>query len=457
MEKFNYIIIGGGMAGMPIANKLAYKGYKTAVIEKDLLGGTCLNRGCVPTKTMLHSAKVAQLVREAKKFGIIVDTPKVDLEAIVKRKDNLVNKIRAGAYKQVEKNKNLSLFEGEAKFVSKNIISVNNIEIEAEKIVINTGAIPHIPKISGIESINYLTNDELLNLKVLPKSLAILGGGYIAVEFAQMFSRFGTDVHIFQRSNRLINREDPELSDELLKAFETENISVHLNSNTTNLKQLDNGIELTYIQNDKKNSLDVSQLLVATGRVSSAKFLDLDKTDIKLDNRGFIKTDESYKTSQSNVWAVGDVTGNPMFTHSARDESEQLYQAITKEKKIKKKVIPYAIFTDPEIASVGLTEKEAIEKGYTIKIGKHPFSRVARALAIGKPSGFIKIIANEENDRILGAQIIGESAGELIHEFIIAINNNIKFNNIAESIHIHPTLSEGVNSAAGGVHKPAGN
>ncbi len=319
MEKFNYIIIGGGMAGMPIANKLAYKGYKTAVIEKDLLGGTCLNRGCVPTKTMLHSAKVAQLVREAKKFGIIVDTPKVDLEAIVKRKDNLVNKIRAGAYKQVEKNKNLSLFEGEAKFVSKNIISVNNIEIEAEKIVINTGAIPHIPKISGIESINYLTNDELLNLKVLPKSLAILGGGYIAVEFAQMFSRFGTDVHIFQRSNRLINREDPELSDELLKAFETENISVHLNSNTTNLKQLDNGIELTYIQNDKKNSLDVSQLLVATGRVSSAKFLDLDKTDIKLDNRGFIKTDESYKTSQSNVWAVGDVTGNPMFTHSARD------------------------------------------------------------------------------------------------------------------------------------------
>lgn len=456
MKKYDFIVIGGGMAGMPIANKLAYKGFKIALIEKDLLGGTCLNRGCVPTKTMIYSAKVAQIIRDSERFGVISEPPKIDFLTIVKRKDDLIEKIRSGAYKQVRKNENLELIEGEAKFVSKNVIKVSDIEYEASNFIINTGAIPDIPQIQGLESVNYLTNDEILNLKELPKSLAILGGGYIAVEFAQMFSRFGTNVHIIQRGGRLINREDEEISEELLKVFKKENIKVYLNGEISNISKEANDIQIEFKEKELSKSIEVSHLLIATGRASTAKFLDIENTEIDLDEKGFIKIDNNYNTTQSNIWAIGDVTGNPMFTHAARDESEQLYQSITKKSEINKKIIPYAIFTDPEIASVGLTEKEAIAKGFTIKIGKQPFSRVARALAMGASRGFVKIIANEKNDTILGAQIIGESAGELIHEFVLAMNNNIKFQDIAKSIHIHPTLAEGINSAAGGVHKPAG-
>nr|WP_099543793.1 FAD-dependent oxidoreductase [Maribacter sp. 4G9] len=229
-----------------------------------------------------------------------------------------------------------------------------------------------------------------------------------------------------------------------------------MNAETSKISKKVRGIQVDFKEKEISKSIEVSHLLNATGRISTAKFLDISNTEIDLDERGFIKIDNNYNTTQPNIWAIGDVTGNPMFTHAARDESEQLYQAITKKSEIIKKIIPYAIFTDPEIASVGLTEKEAVDKDFAIKIGKQPFSRVARALAMGTSRGFVKIIANEKDDTILGAQIIGESAGELIHEFVLAMNNNIKFRDIAKSIHIHPTLAEGVNSAAGGVHKPAG-
>ncbi|PKL80090.1 MAG: dihydrolipoyl dehydrogenase [Ignavibacteriae bacterium HGW-Ignavibacteriae-4] len=457
MKKYDFIVIGGGMAGMPIANKLAYKGYNTAIIEKDLLGGTCLNRGCIPTKTMLHSAKVAHIIRNSERFGVLSELIKIDFPAVIKRKDDLISKIRKGAYKQVENNNNLDLIEGEAKFLSNSTVQVLEKVYQSQNFIINTGVIPNIPLIKGLETVNYLTNNEILNLKELPKSLAILGGGYIGAEFAQMFARFGSLVNILQRPDRLVNNEDADISEVLQSVFEKEGINVHLNSITTSVENLKGKIKINYIENGIESTIIASHLLIATGRKSTAHLLDIENTGVDLNEKGFIKINSSYKTSQENIWAIGDITGNPMFTHSARDESEQLYQAITKKTKITKKIIPSAIFTDPEIASVGLTELQAISKGFSVKIGKQPFSQVARALAMGVTDGFVKIIINEKDHKILGAQIIGESAGELIHEFVLAINNKLKIQDIAKGIHIHPTLSEGVNSAAGGVHKPAGN
>ncbi len=394
------------MAGLPIANKAAYKGLKTVLFEQELLGGTCLNRGCIPTKTMIESAHVAHVVRTAGRVGIGAGEPQVNLAAIVQRKNEVVESIRTNAYKQVRSNNNLTLIETKAVFEAPGRLRAGDTIVEAGRIIVNTGARNRIPPVEGLSRVPYFTSRTLLDITELPPSLLVLGGGYVGCEFAQMFARFGSKVTVLQHSDRLLNREDAEVSGVLEKVFRDEGIDVFVRAEVTQVEQTDGGgIRLSARINGKVERIEGSALLVAAGRRANTDQLNLEAAGVETDKQGFIVVDEAFRTSQEGIWAIGDVTGSPMFTHSARDDADRLYRRILKEEDVtlEGRNVPYAIFTDPEIAAVGLTEQEAAAKGYSLKIGKHPFTRVARARAMGQTAGFTKIVADAETDRLFGS------------------------------------------------------
>jgi len=459
VERYELIVIGGGMAGLPLAQKAALKGKKTALIEKELLGGTCLNRGCIPTKTMIHSAKIMHHVRRAAEFGIIVGEPKADLQAIVRRKDEVVKPIRDGAYRSVAKIDHLHLVEGDARFEQPGRLTVGERLLEAAMIVINTGTEATIPSIDGLAGVDYLTNRSALDLTELPESLIIVGGGYVGVEFAQMYARFGSRVTVLQRAERLLPLEEPEISAVLTDVFRRERIDVITNASVAGVKQSGNAVVVDVQVGAERKSFRGTRVLLATGRTPNTASLNLEAVGVETDRARFIKIDNQFQTSATGVWAMGDVTGPPMFTHTARDDADLVYRALIKgdrSRTVDQRLVPHAVFTDPAIGTVGLKEAEAKKMGYTLKIGVQPFKSVVKARAIGETDGFIKIIADEKTDKILGAHIIGPEGDNLIHELIVAMQVGATFHEVARAIHIHPTLAEGVNAAAGGVHREEG-
>lgn len=453
------IVIGGGMAGLPIANKAAYNGLRTVLIEKELLGGTCLNRGCIPTKTMLHSARAAHLIRRAGDFGIRSSPPEVDLPAIVDRKDAIVEEIRRGSYRQVERNEHLRLVEGEARLEGSGRVRVGEQVLKAPRIVINVGAQPVVPAIDGLDQTPYLTNREALDLRDLPESMIVVGGGYVGVEFAQMFARFGTRVTVIQRADRLLPEEEPEIGEGLAEVFEGEGITVLTSSEVFRLASTPEGVRAD-VRNGRGDSvLDAARVLLAVGRRPSTDSLGLAVAGVETDDLGFIAVDFRFHTTADGVFAIGDVTGQPMFTHSARHDAELLYRILVKDDanaSTEFRVVPHAVFTDPEVASVGLTEAAAREGGYDVAVGQQKFSGVARARATGETHGFIKLVADNATGRLIGGHILGPSAGELIHEVALALCMEATVQDLGSAIHVHPTLSEGINAAAGGVHRPGG-
>ena len=458
-EQFDLIVIGGGMAGLPLAQKAALKGRNTALVEKELLGGTCLNRGCIPTKTMIHSAKIMHHVRRAAEYGIVVGEPKADLRAIVARKDRVVKPIRDGAYRAVERIKNLTLVEGDARFEAPGRLAVGERALESAKIVINTGTEATVPAIEGLADVNYLTNRSAVDLTELPDSIVIVGGGYVGVEFAQMYARFGSRVTVVQRAERLVPNEEPEVSAVLLDVFRREGIEVVTGAAVVGVKQSSAGVVVNARVGTEEKTFQSARLMLAAGRTPNTASLNLEVVGVETDRAGFIKIDDRFQTSAEGVWAIGDVKGPPMFTHSARDDAEFLYRVLIKgdaTATVDHRLVPHAVFTDPAIGSAGLTEEQAKKLGYTLKIGVQPFKTVAKARAIGETDGFVKIIADDKTDKILGAHIIGPEGDNLIHELIVALQVGATFHDVARAIHIHPTLAEGVNVATGGVHREEG-
>lgn len=453
------IVIGGGMAGLPIASKAAYKGLRTVLVEKEVLGGTCLNRGCIPTKTMLHSARMAHLIRRAGDFGLRTSPPEVDLEAIVDRKDAIVEEIRRGSYRQVERNESLRLVEGEARLEGNGRVRVGDRVLEAPTVVINVGAHPLLPAIEGLDRTPYLTNREALELRELPESMIVVGGGYVGVEFAQMFARFGTRVTVIQRADRLLPEEEPEIGEGLSGIFEEEGITVLTSLEVFKLEPTPEGVR-AHVRSGRGDSvLEAARVLLAVGRRPSTDALGLDRAGVETDDQGFIRVDSRFRTTADGVFAIGDVTGQPMFTHSARDDADLLYRIMVKDDadaSMEGRVVPHAVFTDPEVASVGLTEAQALALGYDVAVGRQKFSGVARARATGETHGFIKLVADNDTGRLLGGHILGPSAGELIHEVALGLVMEATVQELGGAIHVHPTLSEGINAAAGGVHRPSG-
>ncbi|WP_306061039.1 dihydrolipoyl dehydrogenase [Natronococcus wangiae] len=457
-DTYDTIVLGGGMAGLPVALKSAHHGWEVALVEDDLLGGTCLNRGCIPTKTIIRSAEIAHLVDRAKEFGVTIEGEhQTDMETVVERQQTVVEGIRSGAYDNVERAENLDLIEGRGSFESVSEIAVNDRILSADRIIVNTGARPLKPPIDGLEEVPTLDSTSALEVTGVPDYLVVVGGGYVGVEYAQMYARFGADVTLFQRGERILPNEEPDVSHVVQDVFESEEITLHTNTSVEQLAEAGEGIEVTASRGNETLTVDASDVLIAAGRQPNSDGLNLNDVGIETDEKGFIEIDEQYETSAESVWAVGDVTGMPMFTHSARDDADLLYRHLTNDEEIDRtdRHVPHAIFTDPEVARVGLTEAEAREAGYEVGIGRTEYEEQGKPKALGETDGFVKIVTDTETDEILGAHIVGKHGAELIHELIIAMELGGTASDVANAIHIHPTLSEVVNSAAGGVHQPS--
>jgi dihydrolipoamide dehydrogenase len=458
VTRYDTLVIGGGMSGLPLALKASSKG-RTAFVERELLGGTCLNRGCIPTKTMIASAKLAQQVRRASEFGVHPggDGPLVALPEVVDRKDDVVESIRKGSYRAVDKRGDLDLIESHGRFTGRHTLRVGDDTIEFDRVFLNTGTRDAVPPVDGLDTVPYLTSRTILDLRVLPDHLVVVGGGFIGCEFAQMFRRFGARVTIVQRADRLLPAEDPTISRTVREAFEDEGIEVLLGTTCVAVDGQPGSIRVG-CQGGETTEIVGSHLLVAAGRTPNTDDLGLEHLGVEPDDRGFVQVDGRLRTAVEDVRAMGDLRGHDMFTHTARDDADVAYRAVFKNDDtatIDDRIVPHAVFVDPEVAAVGLTEHQARQAGHDVAVGRQAFSGVAKAKAIGETRGHITIVADAQTDRILGGHIVGPDAGNLIHEVVVAMVAGATYSDLGRAIHVHPTLAEGVNRAAGGVHRPS--
>ncbi len=456
VERFDSVVIGGGMSGLPLALRAARHG-RTAFVERELLGGTCLNRGCIPTKTMIASAKRAFDARAAGNLGVqIRGDVHVSLPDVVDRKDAIVDQIRAGSYKAVGRSGDLELIEGHGRFARGRRLQIGDRTLEADRIFLNTGTRDAIPPIEGLDGVDYLTSRTILDLRQLPEHLVVVGGGYVGCEFAQMFARFGARVTIVQRGARLLPSEDPGISTVVEQAFRDEGIDVLTRTACTGVANADNSLRVV-CQGAETAELTATHLLIAAGRAPNSDDLGLEHLDLALGEGGFVAVDDNLHAEADDVWALGDLRGGLMFTHTARDDADVVYGLVFKdqERTVAGRVVPHAVFVDPEVAAVGMTEAEARAAGHPVAVGRQEFAGVAKARAMGATAGFIQFVADADTDRLLGCHIVGPEAGNLIHEAVIAMTADVPYSEIGRAIHVHPTLAEGVNAAAGGVHRPS--
>ncbi len=445
MEKYDLIVIGAG-SGLTVASQASSMDMKVALVEKGPMGGTCLNRGCIPSKALLHSADIMATISDAGRFGIHVKEVSVNFEEVMNWMRSVIEGDAEEIEEAIKSDSNTTLYKVEGRFVGNKILQVGNEEITADKIVIAAGTRESIPPVKGLDKAGYLTSTTLLQNNRQPKKLAIIGGGYIACEFAHFFARLGTDVTIIQRRELLIPNEDREIA-QTFTDYMRNIVKVLPNSEASDVER--NGDQkIVHVHDTKKNevmSIACDEILVAAGRIPNTDILDVGKTGVKTNQKGFIIVDDYLKTTGENIWAFGDIIGKYMFKHVANYEAEYVvYNALMgRNYKVDYNVIPHAIFTYPQIAGVGMTEQQARMKDMKVKVGKYEYKSIGKALAIGEDFGFGKSIIDAETNKILGFHMIGKDAAELIHEAIVAMNSeNSSTGTILRSIHIHPTLAE---------------
>jgi pyruvate/2-oxoglutarate dehydrogenase complex dihydrolipoamide dehydrogenase (E3) component len=436
---YDAIVIGSGQGGNPLAVAIANQGGKVALIESGLLGGTCVNTGCTPTKTMVASAQVAHYARNGARWGVRTGEVSVDLPAILKRKDEVVERSRSGWPKKFDKK--VDVYRERARFIGTRRLQAGEHTLEAGRIFINTGAAPTIPPIEGLATVPYLTNVSLIELKEVPEHLIVLGGGYVGLEFGQMFRRFGSKVTIVQSNPQILPKEDEDVATELQKCLEAEGVEFVLNGRATKVEKAGQEIRLTV----GVRVVTGSHLLVAVGRSPQTKDLDLDKTGVKIDKRGHIEVNERLETGTEGVWALGDVNGGPAFTHISYNDYQIVYGNIYEGKNLstRTRLIPYGVFTDPTLGRVGVTEKEARAQGKKLKIGKVPMTWVARAIERAETAGFMKLVVDAANDHILGAAILASEGAELVQILSTLMLAERPYTLLKGAIYIHPTLAEG--------------
>src|SRR5262245_34922930 len=445
MIRYDAVVIGSGQAGNPLSQKLADQGWTVALIEKEHLGGTCVNTGCTPTKTMVASAQVAHYARHAANWGVHTGDVRVDLASVVARKDRVVNQWRSGIDRKIAARNNLHLIRGAAQFIGPHRIRVNQEEIESERIFLNTGARPAIPTVEGLDRIDYLTNASILQLRELPAQLLVIGGGYIGLEFGQMFRRFGSDVTVVHRDDHILPREDADVTTELQKALENEGIRFLLRARPTSVDKQDGQIVLKVETAGGSETVRGSHLLVATGRRPNTDDLGLESAGVQLTPAGFVKVNGRLETNVPGIWALGDVKGGPAFTHISFNDYQIVYANLIEGKNLTTdhRLVPYAVFTDPQLGRVGVTEKEARAAGRKLKVGKIPMAWVARAIERDETAGLMKVVVNAETDQILGAAILAAEGGELVQIFGFIMLAGAPYTLMKGAIYIHPTLAEG--------------
>lgn len=440
---YDAIIIGTGQAGPSLAARLAASGMKTAIIEKGRFGGTCVNTGCTPTKTMVASAKVAHMARRAEDYGIKINgSITVDMKKVKERKDQLVRQSNEGVEKWMKNTENLSVFEGHAQFIGPYSIQVNDQQLEAEKIFVNVGGSAFIPP--GFENVDYLTNESMMEIDFVPEHLIIVGGSYIGLEFGQMYRRFGSQVTIIEMADRLITREDPDVSEEVQKILELEGIKFRLKAKC--LKGTQDGQVITVDVDCETGDKTVkgSHLLIATGRKPNTSDLGLDLAGIQTGPRGHIQVDDQLRTNVEGVWALGDVNGEGAFTHTAYNDYEIVAANLLDgdPRRLTDRIPAYALFTDPALARIGINETEARKSGKNILMATRTMNRIARAREKGETHGFMKILVDADSKMILGASILGIEGDEVIHSLLDMMYAKMPYTVIQRAVHIHPTVSE---------------
>jgi pyruvate/2-oxoglutarate dehydrogenase complex dihydrolipoamide dehydrogenase (E3) component len=445
MPHFDAIVIGSGQAGNPLSQKLADRGWAVALAERDHLGGTCINTGCTPTKTMVASAQVAHYARSADKWGVCAGEVRVDLPRVVARKDQVVGQWRSGLERKVEERKTLHLYHGHARFIGPHEIRVGDEVLESERIFINTGTRPNVPRMDGLAGIDFLDNASIMRLTEVPEHLLVLGGGYVGLEFGQMFRRFGSRVTIVHREGQILPREDADVAEALQKALEGEGVRFVLGATTTRVEKQGAGVALSVQAGGATETVSGSHLLVATGRRPNTDDLGLQDAGVQTDARGFVRVNNRLETSVPGVWALGDVKGGPAFTHISFNDYQIVYanliegQALTTDRR----PVPYAVFTDPQLGRVGLTEKEARAAGGRLKVGKIPMAWVARAIERDETAGLMKLVVDADTDRILGAAILASEGGELVQILHAVMLAGAPYTLLKGAVYIHPTLAEG--------------
>ncbi len=445
MKRYDAIIVGAGQAGPPLAGRLTEAGMRVALIERKLLGGTCVNTGCTPTKTLVASARVAHLARRAAEFGVRIEGPvSVDMAKAKARADAVSGASRAHLTKWLKGMDRCTFVEGQARFESPTTMRVGSQSLESDRIFLNVGGRARVPAFPGIDKIEYLTNTSLLALRTLPRHLVIVGGSYVGLEFAQMFRRFGSEVTVVERAPRLIGREDEDVSDAVRDILEAEGIEFRLSAECLSFSRSKVGSTVHVDCNQGDREITGSHVLLAVGREPNVDDLGVENAGIKLDSRGYIAVDDDLRTNVPGIWALGDCNGRGAFTHTAFNDYEIVAANLLdgEARRVTDRIDAYALYIDPPLGRAGLSETEARKQGRSLLVGSRPMSRVSRAKEKGETQGFIKIVADADSRKILGATILGADGDEAIHAILDVMYTGATLTTLQRSMGIHPTVSE---------------
>lgn len=452
-ETFDALVLGTGQAGKPLAVALARAGRRVAVIERDAVGGSCINFGCTPTKTMVASARVAYLARRAADFGVSTGPVEVDLAAIRKRKDRVVTSFRRGVERGLERTEGLELVRGHGRFVAPKEVVVDltgggSRQLRAERIFINTGTRAAVPAIDGLREVPFLDNRSIMELEDVPRHLVVVGGGYVGLEFGQMFRRFGAAVTIVQRGSQLLPREDGDVAEAIREILEEDGIEVLLESRAQRVEGRTGALRLEVETPTGARVVEGSHLLVAVGRTPNTDDLGLAAAGIETHRRGHIRVDSRLATNVPGVYALGDVTGGPAFTHISYDDFRIVRENLLRDgdATTENRQVPYTVFIDPQLGRVGMSEAEARQTGRPIRVAKLPMSHVARAIEMDETRGFMKAVVDERTEEILGCAILGVEGGEVMAVLQTAMMGKLSYRAIKEGVFAHPTLAESLNN-----------
>lgn len=452
-QHYDAIVIGSGQGGTPLCQALAEAGMRTALIEREHVGGTCINEGCTPTKTMIASGRVAYLARRAGDYGVNVGSIRVSMDRVRRRKRDIVKQFRSGSEARVKKTKNLDLIYGTAAFTDPKSIAVElskgrKCVLTAEKFFINAGCRPAVPPLDGLGQIRFLNSTSIMELAQVPRHLIVLGGGYVGLEFGQLFRRLGSRVTIVQSAPQLLAGEDADVAEAVAAILKQDGIEILVNTRAEAVSRSRPAVSVKVRARAKVRSLIGTHLLVATGRVPNTDTLNPGAAGIATDERGFIRVNEKLETSVAGIFALGDIKGGAEFTHISYDDFRIIRTNVIErgQATISNRIVPYTLFIDPQLGRVGLTEQQARAQGRAIRVAKMPMSHVARALEVDETRGFMKAIVDATSSQILGAAVLGIEGGEIMAQIQLAMMGGLPYTILKDAVFAHPTLAESLNN-----------
>ncbi|MEA3120019.1 MAG: hypothetical protein QOI13_3289 [Paraburkholderia sp.] len=444
-QHFDALIIGTGQSGPALASRLSGAGMKVAIIERARFGGTCVNTGCIPTKTLIASAYAAHLARRSREYGVAIEGPvAVDMKQVKARKDQISGRSSRGVEEGVRGLANGTVYRGHARFESARAVRIEGELLEADRIFINVGGRAQIPPMPGLDQVPYLTNSSMMDVDFLPEHLIVVGGSYVGLEFGQMYRRFGSRVTIVEKGPRLIAREDEDVSQAVREILENEGIDIQLDANCLSARRDAHNVVVGLDCAGGNREVAGSHLLLAVGRVPNTDDLGLEKAGIEKDKRGYIKVDEQLRTNVPGIWALGDCNGRGAFTHTSYNDYEIVAANLLENdsRKVSDRITAYAMFIDPPLGRAGMTQAEAMQSGRKLLVGTRPMTRVGRALEKGESQGFMKVIVDADTHAILGVSILGVTGDEVVHSLLDVMYAKAPYTTISRAMHIHPTVSE---------------